>query len=101
MASCEFGINPPLLTSSGALLNASWHSAHEGGAFFLLGDGAVRFISENLQNTGRCWNPGVHMETPSCATWPGPWDTDPNRAVQLGTFQRLGGRNDGLPVGEF
>ncbi|QDU37971.1 putative major pilin subunit [Maioricimonas rarisocia] len=43
-------------------------SKHEGGVHSLLGDGAVRFISENID-----------------------W----------GTYQALGGRNDGVPVGEF
>jgi hypothetical protein len=43
-------------------------SRHEGGAHFLIGDGAVRFISEN---------------------------------IDYETYQRLGDRRDGYPVGEF
>jgi len=43
-------------------------SKHTGGVQALLGDGSVRFLSENID-----------------------WDT----------YQRLGGRNDGLTVGEF
>ncbi len=30
-------------------------SAHVGGAQFVLGDGSVRFISENIQHTARTW----------------------------------------------
>ena len=52
--------------NSSALVHS--RSYHEGGAHILLGDGAVRFISENIDRT---------------------------------TFQRLGSRADGNPVGEF
>jgi prepilin-type N-terminal cleavage/methylation domain-containing protein/prepilin-type processing-associated H-X9-DG protein len=50
--------------------NFSWgfRSRHPGGAQFLLGDGSVRFIPQNINHT---------------------------------TYQRLGGRNDGLSVGNF
>ena len=50
--------------------NYSWgfKSHHPGGVHFLLVDGSVRFLSENLDHT---------------------------------TYQRLGGRADGQPVGEF
>ena len=50
--------------------NYSWgfKSFHPGGACFLLVDGGVRFVSENIDHT---------------------------------TYQRLGGRADGFPVGDF
>jgi len=48
-------------------------SFHTGGAQFLLGDGSVRFISENISSAT-----GI-----------------------TATYQRLGGRADGNPVGEF
>ena len=50
--------------------NYSWGfiSFHGGGAHFVLVDGAVRFLSENIDHT---------------------------------TYQRLGGRADGQPIGEF
>jgi len=43
-------------------------SRHAGGADFLMGDGTVRFLSENIDYV---------------------------------TYQKLGGRNDGQPIGEF
>jgi prepilin-type N-terminal cleavage/methylation domain-containing protein len=50
--------------------NLSWgfRSHHTGGAHFLLGDGTVRFLSQN---------------------------------IDYFTYQRLGGRRDGRPIGEF
>ena len=110
----EFGLNPPTL-AAGGIRNNSFHSSHEGGVQFLMADGAVRFISENINHTGRCWcvacmNP-PHTLT-DCSVWPpGPngdgrydrqFNADPVLAgQQLGTLQRLGGINDGLVVGEF
>ena len=115
MANAEFGINPPANAMPNGLRDNSWHSSHEGGAQFLMADGAVRFISENINHTSRCWcvacmNP-PHTLT-DCSVWPaGPsgdgrydlqFNADPVLAgQQLGTLQRLGGINDGLVLGEF
>jgi prepilin-type N-terminal cleavage/methylation domain-containing protein len=110
----EFGLNPAR-TSSANILNNSFHSAHEGGGQFLMLDGAVRFISENIHHTGRCWCVACadppHALT-DCAIWPpgpngtGRYDQQFNAdqtlaGQQLGLYQRLGGTNDGLVVGEF
>lgn len=99
LSNAEFGINPPA-NSAGNILNSSWHSLHTGGALFLFADGDVRFISQNIQHTGRCWDVNTHTVT-NCSIWPGPLDTDPNAGATLGLFQRLAGRNDGLSTGEF
>ena len=57
----------------------TYSSRHEGGAHFLLCDGAVRFISENIQNT------------PSAG----------DRATVDSLFEYLVNREDGEVVGEF
>jgi prepilin-type N-terminal cleavage/methylation domain-containing protein len=77
----EFRINPPSI-STDVIKRNSFSSKHVGGAHFTLGDGSVRFISENIQ----------HTETP--------WSATANWTL-IGTFQRLCARNDGQVVGEF
>ena len=54
-------------------------SYHQGGAHFLLGDGSVRFISENIQAVP---DPGLNYNI-------------------YGTYNKLGSRDDGQAIGEF
>jgi prepilin-type N-terminal cleavage/methylation domain-containing protein len=75
-------MNGPLLGS--ANLERSFHSNHVGGAHFLMGDGAVRFVSENLEHTAT-----NYVASPS------------NLGGPYGAYQRLSGINDGQVVSDF
>lgn len=68
---------------------AAFGSVHPGGAQFLMMDGSVQFLNENMNS-----NPG-----PDVGRICTPADT-PGSGV-LGLYQRLGVRNDRQPVGEF
>jgi len=65
--------------------NASYEgisSEHTGGFHALMGDGAVRFISSNIEQL--------------------PWvNSTPQPITSMGILNRLGDRSDGYPIGEF
>ncbi len=63
-------------TTSG---HRGFSSQHVGGCHFLLGDGTVRFVSENINST----------------------DYNGTAATSLGTYQKLAIINDGQVLGEF
>ncbi len=72
-------------------------SDHVGGAQFLMGDGRVVFISQNI-------NYNLHPNaTDRVRDGNGPTRTGWSQTVtsQLGVYQRLGIRNDNQPVGNF
>jgi prepilin-type processing-associated H-X9-DG protein len=58
--------------------NAAWSSTHTGGANFVLCDGSVRFINQNVDFAAY-----VDGKAP------------------LGTYNKLGAPNDGQPIGDF
>ena len=83
LAILDVKINDPVLQPNGnPAVSRGFSSRHTGGAHFLLGDGSVRFISEN-----------IHFNTTG-QNQPAPPNT-------LGLFQRLGRRNDNLVVSEY
>jgi prepilin-type N-terminal cleavage/methylation domain-containing protein len=70
---------PQILASEN---HANFHSMHVGGAHFVLADGSVRFIGENIDNTSTNYTAAVAN---------GPY----------GTYQRLGAIADGQVLGDF
>jgi prepilin-type N-terminal cleavage/methylation domain-containing protein len=79
VASGSGPINPPI-TYSDTETARTFQSNHVGGAQFLLSDGSVRFISENIDFKAN----GVS-----------------NTSAVDSTYEALMGRNDGTVVGEF
>ncbi len=61
-------------------MQESFHSAHPGGAQFVMGDGVVRFLSENIDYRT---------------------NGDSNSSVEDSVYERLLSRKDGQPVGSY
>jgi len=81
LAESHGGGEQPLNCTFGAACREGFSSVHTGGAQFLMADGAVRFISENIDH-----NPDTGGA---------------NDFLVNSTYERLLGRNDGQPIGDF
>jgi prepilin-type N-terminal cleavage/methylation domain-containing protein len=92
MASGQLALNHPtgFTTPGGVALTPAdaFSSEHEGGAHFLMGDGTVKFVNENIHHTTRDW------------TAADPFDKT-NGGAGYGVYQRLFSRNDRLPMAAF
>ena len=73
-------------STSSSIGRQAFSSQHEGGVQFVLADGSIRFVSENIQNT-------AIADAPTWKALPNPND--------MGLYQRLHCKNCGLVVGEF
>lgn len=96
----EWQINPPPGQSSALWYDHGFHSMHPGGAQFVFADGRVRFISDTIHHTFRCYQSNVNTTNPSCAGTLA-YTADPNLTNTFGLYQRLFGRSDGFVIGEF
>lgn len=82
LRACRYKINPPVDGSANE--HKAFHSAHAGGAHFLMCDGSVRFLNENIDHSNTDYN-----------------TTTPNPNGPYGTYQRLAAIADRQVVGEF
>lgn len=74
-----------------------FNSKHVGGCHFVMGDGRVSFLSQNIDYD-------LHINASDRlrdSNSPNRSDWGTNVTTQLGVYQRLGIRDDGQPVGQF
>ncbi len=82
LAILDVKINDPVCSRMQSRGDSRIQQPTHGGAQFLFADGAVRFLSENIEFQ----NNNPNQQSP---------------VNPIGTFQKLGRRNDGFVIGEF
>ncbi|MGQ0637679.1 MAG: DUF1559 family PulG-like putative transporter [Planctomycetaceae bacterium] len=92
-----------LTVGAKGIAGQAFSSRHVGGAQFVMGDGAVRFVSENISYfftpmhlTGDP-NNDPEVNVLSSIGFP----MGPQTAANMGVYNRLGDRADGFPLGDF
>ncbi len=96
LARVRMPLNDPINTGNDNCTDG-FSSAHTGGGQFLLCDGSVRFISENIDSNIA----GAPERDDQAVDWPADVTTGTFTVNDVGIYQRLGMRNDGLVVSEF
>jgi prepilin-type N-terminal cleavage/methylation domain-containing protein/prepilin-type processing-associated H-X9-DG protein len=81
-------------STTGEIHQNGFASAHVGGAQFLFADGAVKFLSENIEREDVTWGYASQLSL-------GWKDIKANGVGLFGTYQKLHAINDGVTVGAF
>ncbi|MGQ0633562.1 MAG: DUF1559 family PulG-like putative transporter [Planctomycetaceae bacterium] len=79
----------------------AFSSRHVGGSQFVLGDGAVRFVNENVQYVTAPLDVSPQIPALLVQLGLGCLRFGTPTAADYGVYNRLGRRNDGYPVGDF
>jgi prepilin-type N-terminal cleavage/methylation domain-containing protein/prepilin-type processing-associated H-X9-DG protein len=89
---------PPIAWKAAGGCGEGFSSLHPNGANFALGDGSVRFVSNNIEFKA---NSSTAASGKVVNVWDAHTPRHPDYQNAYGVYQKLGRRNDGFPVGDF